>query len=170
MCLQVADRTNMDAALRGICGKQLWLEIHQLDFVIPVLLDHDLAFKVFSQIQKDLLLAKIVAEKEDAVVHVGPHYVHQSLVGFFAAWKVVLWVRKCVIKVKIVDINGDAMEVGVASADRAEPLIVEHGFAKPKVSCVQHVPHLALKQKHHRSRAVKSVHEDYLNSIIFVLI
>ena len=109
------------------------------------MLDHDLAFKVFSQIQKDLLLAKIVAEEEDAVVQVGPHDVHQSLVGFFAAGEVVLWVRECVIKVKIVNVNGDAMKVWVASTDRTEPLIVEHGFAKPKISCVQHRPHLALE-------------------------
>ena len=138
--------------------------------MVSVLLYYYFALKVFSKIQKDFLLAEVVAEEENAVVQVGSHNIHQSLVGFFTAWKVILWVRKCVIKVKVVNINSNAMEVWVASADRTKPLIIEHSLTKAEIARVQNCPHLAFKEEHHCTWAVKSVHKHDLDSIVFVFV
>ena len=46
MSFQVANRSNMDTALRRICSEQLRFQVHQGDLVVAVLIYHDLTLEV----------------------------------------------------------------------------------------------------------------------------
>lgn len=77
--------------------------------MVSVLIDHNFAFEIFRQVEEHLFFAQIVREKKDAVLHVRLHDVDQPLVSFLTAWEIVLWIRKCVIKVKVVYIDSDCL-------------------------------------------------------------
>ena len=119
MSFQVADGANMDSAFTRICSELFWLQIHQCDFTMAVLIDNNLCFKILSQVQKYFLLAQAVGEEKYAVLRVGAHNINEALVSFFSAWKVVLGVRKSVIHVQIIAIHSDAFKLRVSFTNRA---------------------------------------------------
>lgn len=50
MGFKVADGPDMNAAFWGICGKELWFEVHQQNLFVPSLVDNYLGFEVFGQV------------------------------------------------------------------------------------------------------------------------
>ena len=119
MTFKVSNRTNMNTAFCRICCKELRLQIHQLYFTIAVLIYNNFAFEILRQIQKDLFLAKTVAEEENSIFHVRANDIYKALIGFFSTWEIVLWISKCVIHMQIVNIYCYAMMARIAPIGRA---------------------------------------------------
>ena len=61
---------------------------------------------------------------------------YETLVGLFSRRKVVFWVCKGIVKVKVVYFDRNSLELGVSSFDRAKPFIVKHGLSKPEITCM----------------------------------
>ena len=81
---QIANRTNMYAALSGICSEQLGFQVHQGDLIVALLIYDYLAVEILGQVKEHLLLTQAVREEEDAVLKVGSDDVDQALVSFFS--------------------------------------------------------------------------------------
>lgn len=99
MSFQVADRSNVDAGLTGICGKLFWLEVHEFNFVMTLLVHDNLGFEILCQVQEHLFLAQAVGEEKDSVLHVRAHDIDQPLVSLLTRREVILRVRERIIQV-----------------------------------------------------------------------
>ena len=61
---------------------------------------------------------------------------YETLVGLFSGRKVVFWVCKGIVKVKVVYFDRNSLELRVSSFDRAKPFIIEHCLCKSEITCV----------------------------------
>ena len=46
MCFEISNRSDVDETLCGISCEQFRLQVHQLDFAHPVLIDDDFGFEI----------------------------------------------------------------------------------------------------------------------------
>ena len=119
MGFKVADGPDMNAAFWGICGKELWFEVHQQNLFVPSLVDNYLGFEVFGQVEKYLLFSQVVGKQETPIIHVGAHNVDKPLISFLSRGKVIFWISKCVVQVQVINIDSDPVKARVPSLDGA---------------------------------------------------
>ena len=61
---------------------------------------------------------------------------YEALVSLFSRRKVILWVCKGIVEVKVVYFDRNSLELRVSSFDWAKPFIVKHGLCKSEITCV----------------------------------
>ena len=88
----------------------------------------------------------------------GSNDVDQALISFFSGREIVFWVRESIIQVQVVYIDRNALKARISPPNWTKPLIIEHGLAEAKITCVEHRAHLSFEQEHHGAWAVEGIH------------
>jgi hypothetical protein len=156
--LQILYGFNVDPALRGVSGEEIWLQIHKAKLAIAVFINYDQSFKVLGQINKDLFLPQEISEEEYSEVFMLTHYFFYTIVSLFPAGEIVCWVSECVIKEQVINRAGDSLHIFVSFFGWEQILIGEHARGKSEIPCVQDSPEFTFEEDHHSAWAMTRIH------------
>merc|ERR1719469_1556303 len=101
--VEILDRFDMEKARFWVRRELLRRQIHQPHFLHPLLIDHNLRVKVIREADEHFLFPQAVAKKEDSVLFMRFHNVHQTLVCFLSGWEIVARICERVIQMQVIN-------------------------------------------------------------------